>query len=325
MDSHDPFAEAPGARLTKASRQTYQLAWRRFLGFLSTHEPTALELPPAERLTIGRVRGFVADVKATKSPTSVARLVDALYHAARIMVLEHDWGWLRTVATRLCAAAPEQSGTRPIITSVQLLALGQQLMEESRPPMGTPINRTDALRYRDGLIFAFLAFVPIRPKNLTALEIGRHLVREGDLWFVIIPGKEAKTGTAIEFPIPELLESYLAFYLDVARPRLLRDSTREALWVNSQGGPLSYLLISRIISQHSRDRLGVHVTPHDARDAAATTWALAAPDRIGVARDLLAHRDLRTTIKHYNRAKGVEASRTYRQLIDGMRGKKNYG
>ena len=39
------------------------------------------------------------------------------------------------------------------------------------------------------------------------------------------------------------------------------------------------------------------------RDAAATTWALSAPDQIGVARDLLAHSDLRTTIKHYNRAR----------------------
>jgi hypothetical protein len=63
MDSDDPFAEAPsGPRLTKASRQTYQLAWRRFLGFLATHEPTALELAPAERLTTGRIRGFVTDV-----------------------------------------------------------------------------------------------------------------------------------------------------------------------------------------------------------------------------------------------------------------------
>jgi integrase len=240
------------------------------------------------------------------------------------MMLERDWTWLRTIATRLRAAAPAQAGTRPIITSVQLLALGQQLMDESQPPLGTPISRMDALRYRDGLIIAFLAFVPIRSKNLTALDIGRHLVREGDRWFVIIAREEAKTGAAIEFPIPELLESYLAFYLDVVRQGLLRGPASTALWVNSKGGPLSYLLIYRIISGHSKDRLGVHITPHDARDAAATTWALAAPDQIGVARDLLAHRDLRTTIKHYNRAKGVEASRAYRQVIDGMRGKQNY-
>jgi integrase/recombinase XerD len=321
MDSDDPFAEAPGARLAKASRETYLLAWRRFLGFIATHEPIALELTPAERLTSERIRGFIMDLAATRSPTSVARLVDALCHAARAMMLERDWTWLRAVATRLRAVAPAQAQTRPIITSVQLLALGQQLMDQSRPPLGSSISRTDALLYRDGLIFALLAFVPLRRKNLTALEIGRHLVREGDRWFVLSPREETKTGMATEFQIPELLESYLAFYLDVVRQRLLCNATCAALWVNSKGGSLSYLSIGRIISGHSRDRLGVHITPHDARDAAATTWALAAPDQIGVARDLLAHRDLRTTIKYYSRAKGVEASRAYRQIIDRTRGK----
>jgi integrase len=324
MDSDDPFAETPsGARLAKASQQTYQLAWRRYLGFLANHEPTALELAPAERLTTERIRRFVTDVGATRSSASVARLVDALYHAARLMISARDWTWLRTIATRLRAAAPAQAGTRPVITSVQLLALGEQLIHESQPPLGTGISRTDALRYRDGLMFVFLAFVPIRPKNLTDLDIEHHLLREGDRWFVLIPQEEAKTGAAIEAPIPELLKSYLAFYLDVVRQRLLRGPACTALWLNSMGGPLSYLLIYRIISGHSKDRLGVHITPHDARDAAATTWAIAAPDQIGVARDLLAHRDLRTTIKHYNRAKGVEASRTYRRVIDGMHGKQN--
>jgi hypothetical protein len=174
-----PFAEVPGARLAKASRQTYQLAWRRFLGFIATNEPTALNLAPAERLTTERIRGYVTDLATTRSPSSVARMVDALYHAARMMMLEHDRTWLRTIARRLRAAAPEQAGTRPVITSVQLLALGQRLMDESQP-MGTPISGRDAWRYRDGLIFAFLAFVPIRAKNLTALEIGRHLVREAN-------------------------------------------------------------------------------------------------------------------------------------------------
>ena len=61
--------------------------------------------------------------------------------------------------------------------------------------------------------------------------------------------------------------------------------------------------------------------PHDVRDAAATLWALLAPDQIGVARDLLAHADLRTTTKHYNRARGIKASRAYAQVIARMRRK----
>jgi hypothetical protein len=111
------------------------------------------------------------------------------------------------------------------------------------------------------LIIAFLAFVPIRRKNLTALDIGRHLVREGDRWFVVLSQEEPKTRGALEFPIPELLEPYLGFYLDVVRQFLLGGSTCTVLWPNSKGGRLSYLTIGHIISEHSRDRLGLYITP----------------------------------------------------------------
>ena len=67
-----PFAEAAGARLAKASQHRYLFAWRRFLGFLAIHEPTALEVAPTERLTIERVRAFVAHLAETNTPRSVA-------------------------------------------------------------------------------------------------------------------------------------------------------------------------------------------------------------------------------------------------------------
>ena len=66
----------------------------------------------------------------------------------------------------------------------------------------------DAIRYRDGLMIALLAFIPLRRKNLAALEIGRHLIREGDGWFVIVPRTEIKKSTSsIEVAIPEFLTS----------------------------------------------------------------------------------------------------------------------
>src|SRR4029077_966313 len=98
--------------------------------------------------------------------------------------------------------------------------LGQQLMDESKPVSGTPISKGAAAIYRDGLIIALLAFIPLRRKNLAALEIGRHIVREGDGWFVIMPGEETKTATPIEFRLPELLKPYLATYLDIIRPQM---------------------------------------------------------------------------------------------------------
>jgi len=68
------------------------------------------------------------------------------------------------------------------------------------------------------------------------------------------------------------------------------------------------------------EQLGIRIAPHDVRDAAATTWAIAMPAQIGVARELLAHADLHTTIKHYIRARGIEASRAYAQTIAHRRG-----
>jgi integrase/recombinase XerD len=322
VETKDPFDAAPGARLAKASRQHYWFGWRRFLGFLAIEEPEAFDEDPRERLSLDRARRFATHLAKTNTPRSVAGQVNALYKAARIMMPECDWGWLKAVKARLYGAAPATSPGGPIITSVPLLDLGQKLMDESAPKPLARMRMADAVRYRDGLMIAMLAFEPLRRKNLVALEIGRHLIQEGANWFVVIPAEETKTNALIEFAIPELLAPYLANYLDVVRPRMLKRSECNALWISRKGGALSYSAVWFIISRNTAKHLGVRLAPHDVRDAAATTWAIAAPDQIGVVRDLLSHADLRTTIRHYNRAKGIEASRVSAQVIAGIRGKK---
>ena len=310
--------------MAKATQERCLWAWRRFLGFLAIYESTALEIAPNERLTAERVRALVSHLAETNAPRSVVSHVDALYLGARVMMPEHDWSWLKAIKARLRAAAPTQSQARPVITSVQLLDIGQQLMDENKPEPGAPISMHGAIHYRDGLMLALLAFIPIRRKNLAALEIGRHIVLQGNRWSVIIPREETKTGAPIEFLVPELLVSYLSFYLDVVRPRILRRTTCAALWISRvRGSALSHVGIQKTFGRLS-DQIGFHITPHDARDAAATTWAISAPDQIGIARDLLAHSDLRTTTRHYNRARGIEASRAYHQVTAGLRTKRPF-
>jgi integrase len=168
-----------------------------------------------------------------------------------------------------------------------------------------------------------LAFLPLRRKNLAALEIDRHLIGEGNNRFVYIPAEETKTRTPIEFAIPELLLPYLDVYLRSVRPRILDDPKCRALWVSPKGGALRDGAIGAIVSRHTAAILNIRLTPHDARDAAATTWAVAAPGQIGVSRDLLSHSDLRTTGKHYIRAKGVEASRAYARIVQARKLRKH--
>jgi integrase len=164
-------------------------------------------------------------------------------------------------------------------------------------------------------MIATLGYVPLRHRNFAAIEIGRSLLKDAETWSIVIPPEDTKTGTDIEFQVPELLRPYLQTYLTRIRPRLLRRSGCKALWVSYKGGPLSYSAVGPVLTRSTIARLGIGIAPHDARDAAATTWAIAAPEHICLARDLLAHSDLRTTTKHYNRAKGIEASRAYGHLI----------
>jgi integrase len=146
---------------------------------------------------------------------------------------------------------------------------------------------------------------------------------EGEKWFIAITPEDTKTKIAMDFEVPELLQPHLATYLDHIRPRMLRRPACNALWVSAKGGALSYSAVGPVLTRHTTRRLGIRISPHDARDAAATTWAIAAPDQIGVARDLLAHSDLRTTTRQNNRARGIEASRIHAQVIARVRRKRH--
>ncbi len=319
VKNDDPFSEAFGGRLAKPTQHKYWMGWRRFLGFLAITEPDALEISLPERLSTERVRRYAKHLGQTNTPHSVAIQIDSFYGAVRTMMSEVDWSWLRNIKTRLYAAAPRGNSVRPVITSVQLADLGQQLMEESKPAVNMPITMADAIRYRDGLMIALLAHVPLRHKNFAALEIDRDVIKEDGNWLIAIPPQETKTKTYIDFQVPEDIQHQFSTYVNNVRPRMLRQPRCKALWLSPKGGALSYSAIGPVVTRHTTKRLGIRITPHDARDAAATTWAIAAPEQIGVARDLLGHSDLRPTTKYYNRAKGIEASRAHGRLIARLR------
>lgn len=278
----DPFADV---RLAKATQDRCLWAWRRFLGFLGSTEPEALEIAPPERLTMERAKLFVAHVSETNAPNSVASIAEALYTAARVMMPDLDWTWLRTIKSRLHAAVPAHSPAGPVITSVQLLEHGLALMDENRPAADACLDVHSAVAYRDGLISALLAYEPFRPKNLVSLEIGRHLIVERERWFIVVPREETKTRKRLRFEVPDVVIPYLRYYLEVVRPELLRDKNHSALWVSQWGGAFSYVGLVKSFARISA-RLGVRISPHDARDAAVTTWAIARSDQICVSRDL---------------------------------------
>ncbi len=168
MDADDPFAMGSAARLSAASRKRYFMGWRRFLGFLAIVEPEALEISPAERLRPERIKRFAKHLALSCSASSVATGVEAAYHAARVMMPGADLDRFKEIKTRLHKAVGPKRQTRAAITSLQLLRLGEELMDEIRPKLGATLRLADAVQYRDGLMIALTAFFPVRPKNLVA-------------------------------------------------------------------------------------------------------------------------------------------------------------
>src|SRR5262249_36933483 len=75
-------------------------------------------------------------------------------------------------------------------------------MDESKPLPSIPISKDHAVRHRDGLIFALAAFIPLRSKNLAALEIGSSL-GPGGRWLVCDnSGRGNEDGNAHRVPSP---------------------------------------------------------------------------------------------------------------------------
>jgi integrase len=116
---------------------------------------------------------------------------------------------------------------------------------------------------------------------------------------------------------------YLDEYCRIVRPRLNCDPGCTSLWLSGKGGALSYAAIEGIFARHSVERLGIRLRPHDVRAAAATTWGVFSPEQTEVAQQLLAHRDIRTTTVHYNRARGIQASREYSEAPAKVREQRN--
>ncbi len=97
--------------------------------------------------------------------------------------------------------------------------------------------------FRDGVIIALLALVPLRRRTLAALRIGKHLVRAGDRWALEIPASDVKTKRALEYPISAQLSKYIDVYLNQIRPRIPGAGEHDYVWASCRGGPMSHRAI----------------------------------------------------------------------------------
>ena len=123
---------------------------------------------------------------------------------------------MSTIAKRIAAQAKQKPKKHHLVTSETLYALGIELTDRAITNGNTAkkVSMADAFYYRDGLIIALLALIPLRLRTLAALHIGKHLVKSGDLWVLDIPAEDIKTKRPLDYPISAELSGRIDLYLN---------------------------------------------------------------------------------------------------------------
>jgi integrase len=181
------------------------------------------------------------------------------------------------------------------------------------------VHSENAVDYRDGLMIALLALIPLRRRTLAALRIGKRLVKSGDLWALDIPAVDMKTKRALDYPISAELSGRIDLYLNQFRCRIPGAGTHDFLWASRQSRPIVDTSINAIVGRRTRDALGFPVNPHRFRHAAATFWSSRDPANVRGVKDLLGHASFRTTESFYIMAQSRVAGRALARAIGAKR------
>jgi integrase/recombinase XerD len=204
-----------------------------------------------------------------------------------------------------------------LVTSETLYALGIALMDGALSS-GKPVTASSVqTAYRDGLIIAFLALIPLRRRTLGLLQIGRHLARSKAGWAVDVPANDTKSKRPFELPISGDLPARIDFYLKEIRPRISGAAGNNHLWA-SRCGPMSDKMIYKTVRRRTKKALGFPVNLHRFRHAAATFWSLRDPVNVGGVKDLLGHATFATTEQHYIMAQSRMAGRELARAIEEL-------
>ena len=300
------------AHLAEASRVSFRDAYARLIAFLSDRHKALLDRPPSERLNLRIIEEYVAWQPASTGLRTMANNLYWLGLMFRYMCPDHDWSWLLKISNRMAAQDRHRAPRPVLITSESLYSLGFQLMDTVEPDK--PI-RQRALRYRDGLIIALLAAIPLRRRSLSALRVA-HLVRAGQLWALDIPSELVKTKRPLAYSIPAALSQRVDVYLRDFRDQIPGARAHDAMWPAQSGGPMSYDGIYKIIRRHTEAAFGFPINPHAFRTAAGNLWSIHDPKNVRGVKDLLGHSNFRTTEKFYITAQSRLAGHALTRAVD---------
>jgi integrase len=302
-------------RYGEVSRDDFAARYGAFLGFLQrgrSLDPTAAA---AAQVTPAHVDRYVAELNGRVQSVTAWNCIYKLRMAARLLDPKADFSWLAEIEKDLALLMVPRSKFDRLVLSDRLVEAGLTLIAEAENCAKSPFDRAKGIR--NGLLIALLAVCPIRIRNFAALETGLTFKEVDGNWWIALPFKSTKTKSSEERPVPELLNHAIDLYLKQARPVLIGTQlTTNFLWISSTTGQrYTTKNLGTLISKITFRTVGVDVSPHLFRTAAATTAAMYGGSNLHLASAVLGHSDSRVTYRNYIRATTVNAAKEWGAIV----------
>ena len=303
-----------GQSLKPASLASVERAYGRYINFLDSIGQLDVREPPGDRVTPPRVAAYIRHLGEMRyrGQTPVL-LISGLASTMRILAPNRDFRWIwRPNGTSIAERLRGDRVNFHIPKASDMYSWGHELMAYGD---SMPEGRDRLVALRDGLMIAMLAARPIRRRTMWGSRIGKHLIRTGSEWWLILESEDMKNGRAVEFHLPRSLSPRLEEYVSHVRPQLLRGATTDWVWIAAFGRPLALTAVGLTIRKRAIEHFGIAFGPHRFRHAVGTSAPTEDPTHPGVAAAVLAV-GAGMVEKHYNRAENHVAAGGLHGAVD---------
>jgi len=312
------------SHLRETSRETLRNHYGRWLAWILATDPDALSTVPVDRVTLDRLRLWLADLAHTRPMTRLAFVGNVL----RVVCLaepEQDWRAhmrLKAVLRRIAGPGDRNRKQGRVVSSRLLFEAGVRHATVDAAAATTTLEAMK--RRRNGTMVAVLALIPMRRRAYVRLELGSSLLVQQDRVVISLPEHLTKNGLPWRCEVPEAVTSLLLAYLAEVRPWFLASKalSHNTLWVGDRGAPFADDHFGIKIGDITTRLIGVRVSPHLFRDAAATSLARHSPQAAKLIRPVLSHTSFGTAERHYIQANSLEAGRNHAALIRTLKRKR---